>query len=93
MFSFGLRIGITTLVLAATTTMGGSEGLAHADGVRVVVPLPFFVPAPQFEYDGYYRTHGGRYYHYDRDRDGWHYGRNHGEGERYEWRHKHGKRH
>ena len=56
-------------------------------------PGALFVPTPQFEYSaGYYRTHGGHYYHYDKDRDGWHYGRDHAEGQRYEERHREGER-
>lgn len=68
-----------------------SVGMAAADRVRVDVPAPFFFPHADFRLDdgGYYRTGEGRYYHYDHDRDGWHYGRNHREGTRYEERHKH----
>ena len=56
-------------------------GVAAADEVRVVFPVPFFFPQADFKYDD------GYYYHYDRDRNGWHYGRNHRHGLRYERRH------
>ena len=80
---------LLVLLAASVVGVGALNGVAQADGVRVVVPLPMFYPTPQFRYDnGYYRTNEGHYYHYDRDRDGWHYGRNHGEGERYERRHE-----
>jgi hypothetical protein len=70
--------------------LSAGAGIAAADGVHVVVPAPFFFPQADFHYDdGYYRTNEGHYYHYDRDRDGWHYGRNHAEGQRYEKRHGH----
>ena len=64
------------------------SGIAAADHVRVFVPAPFFFPQVDFNYDdGYYRTREGHFYHYDRDRDGWHYCRNHRDGMRYERRH------
>jgi hypothetical protein len=81
-----VRIGLTAVAMSVAS-IGAFAGTAAADGVRVEVPAPFFFPTPQFDYnDGYYRTGRGRYYHYDRDRDGWHYGRNHREGVRYEGR-------
>ena len=52
------------------------------------------MPQEEFPYaDGYYRTHEGRYYHYDRGRHGWHYGRNHEEGLRYEHEHERHEHH
>ncbi|GEM_PF-3183169 len=48
---------------------------------------PIFYPAPDFQYDrGYYRTYDHHYYHYEADRSGWYYGRNHEEGLREEKR-------
>jgi hypothetical protein len=63
--------------------------IAAAD--RVVIEEPrVFIPEVEFEREhGYYRTHEGHYYHYDKDRGGWHYGRNHEEGVRYERAHEH----
>ena len=82
MISSKLRVVAAALALSILPA-----GIAVADEVHVVVP-PFFVPQPEFRFDdGYYRTHEGHYYHYDRDRDGWHYGRNHEEGVRYEKKH------
>jgi hypothetical protein len=67
-----------------------APGVALAQ--RVVIEPPVFVPEVEFHHeDGYYRTHEGHYYHYDRDRSGWHYGRNHEEGVRYE--HERERRH
>ena len=69
-------------------------GVASADPPRVIVETPLFYPRADFRFDndGYYRTHEGHYYHYDKDRDGWHYGRNHEEGVRFESRRNHGHR-
>ena len=84
-----VRIGFATLLSMAS--VGAFTGEAAADDVRVVIPSPFFFPRAEFHYgDGYYRTGTGRYYHYDHDRDGWHYGRNHRWGQRYEQRHRRG---
>jgi hypothetical protein len=86
MFISKLRIVSTVLALSIVPL---AAGLAAADEVHVVVPAPFFIPQAEFRYeDGYYRTHEGHYYHYDRDRDGWHYGRDHREGVRWERRHE-----
>ena len=84
MFVSKIRIGAAVLAWSALSMVG--TGVVRAEGVRVVVePPPVFVPHAEFKFeDGYYRTHDGHYYHYDRDRDGWHYGRNHEEGMRYE---------
>jgi len=85
-----VRIGFTALALSVAS-VGAFPGEAAADGVQVVVPSPFFYPRAEFQYgDGYYRAGRGRYYHYDRDRDGWHYGRTHRWGLRYEKEHRHG---
>ena len=78
---------LVSAVLALFLVSVGA-GLAGAQVVHVEVPAPFFFPQADFRYDdGYYRTREGHYYHYDRDRDGWHYGRTHAEGVRYEKRH------
>jgi hypothetical protein len=83
------RIGLGTTALALTfSLLGFGTGVAMADPPRVVVEAPFFIPEADFRHeDGYYRTNDGRYYHYDRERSGWHYGRNHAEGVRFEHRH------
>jgi hypothetical protein len=80
-----LRVCIAS---AALSLGGAGAGVAAADPV-IVVDSPFFYPRAEFRFDdeGYYRTPTGRYYHYDHDRDGWHWGRNHREGMRYERRH------
>lgn len=84
----GLIVSVVGLSLFAVDTRGGSSAAAQ---VRVVVDPPIFVPRDDFRYeDGYYRTHDGHFYHYDRERNGWHYGRNHEEGVRYEHDH-HGR--
>ncbi len=71
-------------MLPASRGGGGSAAAAAAE-VQVVVDPPVFFPRDDFPYEGgYYRTREGHYYHYDRDRGGWHYGRNHEEGLRYE---------
>lgn len=78
------RIALTLALMMSLLTFGA--GIARAD--RVVIEPPIFVPEVDFHHDdGYYRTNGGHYYHYDRDRNGWHYGRNHEEGVRYEHEH------
>ncbi len=72
-----IALGVALSLLA----LGG--GVAWAD--RVVIEPPVFVPEAEFHHEnGYYRTHEGHYYHYDSDRNGWHYGRNHDEGVRFE---------
>jgi hypothetical protein len=87
MFASKFRVVSAALALSFLP-VGLGAAVAHADGVRVIVPTPFFPRADfRFDDDGYYRTHEGHYYHYDRDRDGWHYGRNHEEGSRFERRH------
>jgi hypothetical protein len=82
------KMGVLSAALALSILpMGMAAREAAADEVQVVFPVPFFPRADfQFE-DGYYRNSHGHYYHYDHDRDGWHYGRNHEEGMRYERRH------
>jgi hypothetical protein len=83
------RIGLIAFALVASMTTFGA-GRAAAD--RVVIEPPIFVPEVEFHHeDGYYRTHDGHYYHYDHERNGWHYGRNHEEGVRYE--HERERRH
>jgi hypothetical protein len=84
------KVYLASAVLSLTLPSFG-VGLAMADPPGVVVEVPFFYPTGAFRYDddGYYRTHDGRYYHYDRDRDGWHWGKNHREGLRYERSHHH----
>jgi hypothetical protein len=78
------RIAAFVMVLAVSL-LGVGAGTAAADGTRVVVEPPIFYPHADFPFEnGYYRTNEGHYYHYDRDRAGWHYGRNHREGVRYE---------
>jgi len=82
-----LRIVSAAVALAVLPVMGG---VASAQAVRVEVPAPpIFMPRAEFRFDndGYYRTREGHYYHYDSDRDGWHYGRNHRDGVRWERRH------
>lgn len=67
--------------------VGAGTGLAFADHDRDGEP-EIFLPHATFKFDdGYYRTRQGHYYHYDRDRDGWHYGRDHREGMRWEKKH------
>ena len=85
MFASKLRLVFTMLALSILPA-GVGIGVAAAEGARVVVVAPpIFFPHADFNYDGgYFRTREGHYYHYDRDRDGWHYGRNHDEGVRYE---------
>ena len=81
------RLGATALALTLSLLAFGT-GVALADPPRVIIEPPFFVPEADFRHDnGYYRTSEGHYYHYDRDRSGWHYGRNHEEGVRYEHEH------
>ena len=86
-----LKTCIAAAALSLSLATVGA-GVAAADP-EIIVHAPFFYPRADFRYDddGYYRTHEGHYYHYDRDRDGWHWGRNHREGMRYEERH-HGRR-
>jgi hypothetical protein len=87
-----MRIGVATLALAGSLAVFGA-GLASADRV-VIEPPRIFVPEAEFEYGhGYYRTHEGHYYHYDKDRSGWHYGRTHAEGVRWEREHEHEHEH
>ncbi len=79
---------IVSSVLAFSAVSMLAMGAASADRVKVIVPPPVFLPQAEFRFDnGYYRTNEGHYYHYDADRSGWHYGRNHEEGVRYEHRH------
>ena len=75
------------LLAASVLTVGLGAGVAAADPVHVVVQTPFFSRAEFRQDDGYFRTGNGQYYHYDRDRDGWHHGRNHREGLRFDRRH------
>ena len=85
------RIGRAALLMVSLLVFGA--GVAAADRV-VVGPPPVFIPEAEFQHDnGYYRTNDGRYYHYDKDRSGWHYGRNHEEGVRYERKHEHEHEH
>ena len=87
MFDSKMRIVLTVMALSILP-VGVGAGVATAREAHVFVPIPIFFPQADFRYDdGYYRYHTGHYYHYDRDRDGWHYGRNHDEGMRYEKRH------
>jgi hypothetical protein len=88
-----MRVAFVAVLLSS---LGLGAGLARADRPRVNVEItpPGFYPETQFPYNGgYYTTPDGYYYHYDRDRHGWHYGRNHIEGLRWErrehWRHRH----
>lgn len=83
------RSGVLALAFASSlVTLAPRVALAQ----RVVIEPPIFVPEADFHHeDGYYRTHDGHYYHYDRDRSGWHYGRNHEEGVRFE--HERERRH
>jgi hypothetical protein len=84
------RTGATALALVVSLLAFGA-GIAGADRERdrVVIEPPIFVPEAEFQHEnGYYRTNEGHYYHYDRDRSGWHYGRNHDEGTRYEREHE-----
>jgi hypothetical protein len=77
------------VVILAMTVLGFGAGRAEADGARVIIEPPVFYPHAEFPFEnGYYRTNEGHYYHYDRDRAGWHYGRNHREGVRYERGHR-----
>ena len=86
-----IRMTVTALALGASLLTFGSA--AVADGPRVIIEPPVFVPQSDFAYEnGYYRTREGHYYHYDNDRRGWHYGRNHDEGIRYEREHEHHRR-
>ena len=86
-----MRIGAAALALVVSL-LGFGAGVAAADRGGVIIEPPIFVPQSEFPTDnGYYRTNEGTYYHYDRDRNGWHYGRNHEEGLRYE--HEHGHEH
>lgn len=69
----------------AVSLLGLGAGTAAAGGPRVIIEPPVFYPQADFTFEGgYYRTNEGRYYHYDRDRAGWHYGRHHRDGLRYE---------
>ncbi len=79
------RTRIGAIVLAAVvSSFGIGAGVAQAHG-RVVIEAPAFMPEAEFPAEnGYYRTNEGNYYHYDRDRQGWHHGRNHAEGIRFE---------
>ncbi len=87
MFLSKLRIVSAALALSVLPL---SAGVALADVVVDVPGPPVFYPHAEFKFDnGYYRSNEGHYYHYDRDRDGWHYGRNHREGVRYERTHGH----
>jgi hypothetical protein len=83
-----IRTAVAAMALGVSLITFGS--VAVADGPRVVIEPPIFVPQSDFAYEnGYYRTNEGHYYHYDHDRRGWHYGRNHEEGIRYEHEHEH----
>ena len=80
-------------MVLSVSLLGFGAGKAAADGPRVIIepppPLTLYYPHAEFNFEnGYYRTNEGHYYHYDRDRDGWHYGRNHREGVRYERAHR-----
>ncbi len=88
MFTSKLRVLSSVIALSLTPVLAG---VAVADSVRVEVPgPPIFLPRAEFRFDdGYYRTREGHYYHYDNDREGWHYGRNHRDGVR--WEHRHGR--
>ena len=78
---------ITELFVTLCLVVGGA-GTARADHDRDEPEV--FVPHAKFRFeDGYYRTNRGHYYHYDRDREGWHYGRDHREGVRWEGKHRH----
>lgn len=80
-----MRLAFTVAALGVTLGLG-----AHAGAVIVRSQPPVFIAGPEFDYDGgYYRTREGHYYHYDRDRNGWHYGRNHRDSDRRERRHGH----
>jgi hypothetical protein len=84
----GARTGLIVLAVLVSL-LGVGAGVAEAEGTRVIIEPPVFYPSADFHYgDGYYRTNDGHYYHYDKDRDGWHYGRNHREGMHYEEHHK-----
>jgi hypothetical protein len=87
------KVCIVSAALSLSLASVGAR-VAAADPPSVVVEAPFFYPRAEFRYDddGYYRTRDGHFYHYDRDRDGWHWGRTHREGMRYEDRHHHGRR-
>ena len=68
------RIAAVAMVLAVTVR-GFGAGRAEADGARVIIEPSVFYPHTEFPFEnGYYRTNEGHYYHYDRDRAGWHYG-------------------
>lgn len=87
-----LKVCVASAALSLSLATVG-VGVVSADADLVVDP-PFFFPRAEFRYydDGYYRTHDGHFYHYDRDRDGWHWGRNHREGMRYEESHRRARR-
>lgn len=79
---------------AAGALLLGVSAPASAEPPRIVIEPPVFLPQTDFPYEnGYYRTNEGHYYHYDHDRRGWHYGRNHDEGMRYEWEREHHHHH
>jgi hypothetical protein len=84
MFVPKMRVLFSAMVLSVLIVGAGPARAA------VEVYLPFY-PRAEFRHEhGYYRTHDGRYYHYDRDTDGWHHGRNHREGLRRD-HHREGK--
>jgi hypothetical protein len=79
------KLSLKSTGLALAILFAGTS-YAAAAGVEVIVPAPFY-PRAEFNYEGgYYRTGDGHYYHYDRDREGWHHGRNHREGLRFDHR-------
>jgi hypothetical protein len=80
---------VSTVLAFVGSLVAFGVGTASAEGAPVVIEPPIFFPQSEFPYErGYYRTDEGNYYHYDRDRSGWHYGRNHEEGLRYEHEHE-----
>ncbi len=84
-----LKVCVASLALGLLPM---SAGVALADRVVVEPPAPpIFFPRAEFQFDegGYYRSHDGHYWHYDRDREGWHHGRSHREAMRDEERHHH----
>lgn len=78
---------VVTMFLAAA---GLGTARADHDRDRDRGEPEIFIPHSSFRFeDGYYRTNRGHNYHYDRDREGWHYGRDHREGMRWEEKHRH----
>ncbi len=77
----GSKAKLLVSAAVAFSVVFGAGLSAMADEV-IVTSHPFYARSEFPTEHGYFRTDDGHYYHYDKDRDGWHHGRNHREGVR-----------